>query len=224
MAADTFELNARLVENHKEALQLMEVVGKHYGIEQTSSVPVCEGIVRSNLRTMRYQLLGNKRKLDSIHLKIRDAGAMSLVSTVNNILQECQKRVSDFRTFLNETVVPLLREGELTDQKVSETYATRSNVPPNPPRMTLDYTTEETCEGRLKAAILEGTSSGVVGIVASGPGGVGKTCALRGLANDSEIRKRFKNGILYMSLGNDSRLSGIVSELACAVDVTGEQN
>lgn len=210
IATNNIELHARLVEEYKEALKFMEDVGKHYCMEQTSSLPVCDEVVRSNLRTMQYQLHANKEKLETTRGEVGNAGAMSCVRIVNYALQIFQKDVSDFRTFLNETVITWLK-----------TYVPVINVPPNPLRLTLDYTTEETCEGKLKAAILEGSRSGVIGIVASGRGGVGKTCALRGLAGEPEIRERFGDGILYMSLGNESNLSDLINKISRAVEVTG---
>ena len=62
--------------------------------------------------------------------------------------------------------------------------------------------------------MLKAKNRRVVGIVASGKGGVGKTCALRGLAEDAEIKDRFGGGTLYIQLGSDATINDIISGVA----------
>lgn len=221
VAADNIGVHSRLVEQHEAALQLIAVIVHNRAFHRVSLVPVYDEYIRSRLHSMRSQLQTNAERLKTLSVEINKAGVMTRVWRVNNILENCGKDIAEFHSFLTGTVIPLLRESDPSDQSVSEQYVPGSNVPPNPPRLTFDYNTKETCEGRLKAAILEGSSSGVVGIVASGLGGVGKTCALRGLAKDTDIRERFADGIFYIQLGNDVRISDVVNGLADAVETTG---
>lgn len=101
---------------------------------------------------------------------------------------------------------------EVTSSEPDSMCCTK-NVPPNPPRLTLDYATTETNEGKLKAEIISSLKGGSlsVGAGALGLGGVGKTCALRGLADDKQIMETVLGGILYIQLGNDSHLSDVLS-------------
>eukprot|EP00178_Gracilaria_changii_P002243 TRINITY_DN13325_c0_g1_i1.p1 TRINITY_DN13325_c0_g1~~TRINITY_DN13325_c0_g1_i1.p1 ORF type:complete len:1137 (-),score=180.46 TRINITY_DN13325_c0_g1_i1:3414-6824(-) len=105
-----------------------------------------------------------------------------------------------------------------------ETYTPCVTVPSNPPKLTLEYGSSITYEGRLRAAVLRKIGSRKAPVVAIGQGGVGKTCALRGLAEDAEIKRVFSGGILYIELGNDATLPNIVESIAHIVDCTGGTN
>eukprot|EP00178_Gracilaria_changii_P001969 TRINITY_DN1287_c0_g1_i1.p1 TRINITY_DN1287_c0_g1~~TRINITY_DN1287_c0_g1_i1.p1 ORF type:complete len:978 (+),score=154.69 TRINITY_DN1287_c0_g1_i1:525-3458(+) len=94
-------------------------------------------------------------------------------------------------------------------------------VPPNPPRLTLNYDSSTTDEGKLKAAVLRRSERRTVAVLATGKGGVGKTCGLRGLGEDNEIKRAFGGGILYMELGNDATIRGIIQGIANIVKRTG---
>lgn len=45
-----------------------------------------------------------------------------------------------------------------------------------------------------------------VGLVASGMGGVGKTCILRAIVNRSDITNRFPDGIYFAALEKDDQM------------------
>lgn len=162
----------------------------------------------------------NQEALNSLTDEVQKAKVTSRVRGMNRRLKDYKQYVQKFFTD-----VEVANQGpsqiETHDHAPTETYTTVFSVPRNPPRLTLDYNTKCTYEGMLKDAILDGSTSGIVAVLASGLGGVGKTCALRGLAMDSEIKTRFPEGILYMQLGNDSRPSDIVNGIADAVMETG---
>lgn len=120
-------------------------------------------------------------------------------------------------TAVGSTTLPL----DVLDRELYETYVPNSNVTPNPSHLKLDYNATETCAGRLKAGILEGSSSGVVGVVVSGLESGDETYALRGLAHDKEIKNKFPDGILYISLGQESHMSDIIHGISCVVEFTG---
>lgn len=77
----------------------------------------------------------------------------------------------------------------------------------------------QTFEGRLKADVLDDVAT--IGAVDSGEGGVGKTCALRALAQEPDIIERFPGGIYFRSLGKDARIADIIRMLSDFVDITG---
>ncbi len=79
-----------------------------------------------------------------------------------------------------------------------------------------------TPEGVLKQKVLCSMSSGTVTAAAGvlkeayaavGMAGVGKTIALQGLAGDRDIRDRFPDGILYMSLGQGATINRLFKRL-----------
>lgn len=74
------------------------------------------------------------------------------------------------------------------------------------------YRTMLTCQGRLRAATLEGNSSIVAGTMSFGIRVAGKrllTLTSRRLAHDENVKQTFRNGILSIALGTDSHLSDI---------------
>lgn len=109
-------------------------------------------------------------------------------------------------------------------QHHTDSYHHANNVPKNPPRLTLDYNSEHTSEGQLKQAVLDHSSSGLVEIIAEGMGGVGKTCALQGLATQPHIHQTFKDGLLYIKLGTDATKFTLIEQLVHLVRITGGYN
>ncbi|CDF34217.1 WD40-repeat containing protein [Chondrus crispus] len=78
-----------------------------------------------------------------------------------------------------------------------------------------------TCESRLKAAVLRRDRNMQVGATAVGQGGVGKTCALRAIAHDVEIKAEFSGGVYFMSLGKDGNVGRLIEELCVIVEASG---
>ncbi|CDF33339.1 WD40-repeat containing protein [Chondrus crispus] len=79
----------------------------------------------------------------------------------------------------------------------------------------------DTCESRLKAAVLRKDKNEQVGATAVGQGGVGKTCALRAIAHDVEIKAEFSGGVYFMSLGKDGNVGRLIEELCLIVEASG---
>lgn len=73
----------------------------------------------------------------------------------------------------------------------------------------------------MKSKILEQSSSGIVRVIASGLGGVGKTCALRRRTTDSAVRQRFSGGILYIELRRGAGIADLICGIARVVRRTG---
>ncbi|CDF38040.1 WD40-repeat containing protein [Chondrus crispus] len=78
-----------------------------------------------------------------------------------------------------------------------------------------------TCESRLKAAVLRRDRNKQVGATAVGQGGVGKTCALRAIAHDDKIMEEFSGGVYFMSLGKDGNVGRLIEELCLIVEASG---
>ncbi|CDF38251.1 NB-ARC protein [Chondrus crispus] len=78
-----------------------------------------------------------------------------------------------------------------------------------------------TCEARLKEAVLSTDRNTSIGATATGKGGVGKTCALRAIAHDDDIKARFSGGVYFMSLGKDASVGRLIEQLCIAVEASG---
>lgn len=106
-------------------------------------------------------------------------------------------------------------------------------VPSNPPRVVLDLNAKSverkpsTFEAKLKAAVLKcSPTTGIKQIdppivAARGPSGVGKSCALRALARDGEIMRRFPDGIFHIQLGKDATVDSLMQQLCDIVEISG---
>lgn len=121
--------------------------------------------------------------------------------------------------FVDSALLPRLQNAAQSDSQVK--YSPADNVPPNPARLTLDYDSMETPKGKLKAAVFVQSSGKTIGIFASGRGGVGKTCALRGLTTDPDVKEKFLDGTLYVPLGNDATEATVIKGVETIVDLTG---
>ncbi|CDF33986.1 WD40-repeat containing protein [Chondrus crispus] len=78
-----------------------------------------------------------------------------------------------------------------------------------------------TCEARLKEAVLSTDRNTHIGATATGKGGVGKTCALRAIAYDDDIKAQFLGGVYFMSLGKDANVGRLIEQLCIAVEASG---
>lgn len=175
-----------------------------------------QSLIQMHARTVTK----NEETLQSLREAVLDAKFMNRVKRTEKVLKECEADSEKIMGFLSTQVVPVLREREQESQ-YDYVYEADNNVPPNPPRLTLDYSTVLTCEGQLKAAVLKEDGSRVVGVVALGMGGVGKTCALRGLAEEEDIKQRFPGGLYFIQVGKDATLSTVIHGVATAVERTG---
>lgn len=161
-------------------------------------------------------------ELDSFQHPIQMAKASSRVKQMKELLQQLEAEEKEFEEFLISIALPAY-DKQNENLNASALYKPISNVPPNPPYLTLDYNSKDTAEGQLKAAVLEQVGKGIIGVIASGLGGTGKTCAVRGLARDDDIKKMFPGGALYIQLGNNSNIVTVVNGVASIVGRTGNK-
>lgn len=73
----------------------------------------------------------------------------------------------------------------------------------------------------MKAAILHQLGTRIIGVIATGQGGTGKTRALRGLATDEDMKTAFPGGALYIQLGNNANVLSVFNGIATIVKRTG---
>lgn len=113
-------------------------------------------------------------------------------------------------------------------------------VPDNPPHVVLSFQSASELEqvgcqpriseSKLKSVVLK--SDGLVSIGTAGSplahaigtegmSGVGKSCTLRGLAKDPEVRQRFRHGINYLVLGKDATVADVAQQIAKVIRASG---
>jgi hypothetical protein len=99
--------------------------------------------------------------------------------------------------------------------------------PMNPTGAVLDLDALRTTEGKLYAVVMQRYNSvgGHVGTLGSidmavgvmGMGGVDKTCTLKAIAVDREVRHKFNGGVYFLSLGKDARPHDVINQLSGVV-------
>lgn len=201
-------------------LQLATIKLKLSSIEDL--LPQAESAVASNailadlLHQKQVELLYHFENVLLREQKMIYPQKFDLAQKWTEILDECEKLVDDLIDFVNDKVFSSFP----TDLSLDR-YHPICNVPPNPSRLILDYSSHSTNEGKMKADILAPHEPLTPSIIVLGSGGTGKTCALRGLAEDLDIRRRFPDGILYIQLGSDVYMKDILRGLAGIVYQTG---
>lgn len=136
---------------------------------------------------------------------------------LNELLTQFEKYFGELKEKLEKLSTSVINLQQ-TAAKAIEQLAGEANeykfvdmVPANPTNIVLDFDENRgTPESDLKKAIFEVNSSGTVTAVARGMGGVGKTCALRGVGKHPDAPGRFPDGILYMSLGAESGKADLI--------------
>ncbi|CAN8065351.1 unnamed protein product [Agarophyton chilense] len=114
------------------------------------------------------------------------------------------------------------------------------NVPENPSHVVLNFNCNPELEppvprrsnpeGHLKMKVLQSNGTQSIAAVGSrlshligtdGMSGVGKSCALRGLAKDPDIRERFRDGIYFITLGKEAKVPHIMGQVEKIVKESG---
>lgn len=173
------------------------------------------------LRNM-YDMLGNVRYV-AIH-PMREALNFPALERDANMAQECIGRINGILA-LAERINRVVAGSSSTH--VSDVFRARNTAPKNSGRVVIDFESKDsegkplTFEGKLKAILFQSTSASAFGAIAQGMGGVGKTCTLRALAADSDVKRRFTGGVYFMSLGADAKTKDVVGQLAESVKVSG---
>lgn len=115
-----------------------------------------------------------------------------------------------------------------------EQYRAAHVIPPLPDNLRLELDSHNESgkyrapEGDLKSKLLKSTSTnsaiaarGAIVHGASEMAGVGKTTALIALGHDEDVRDHFKDGILFLTLGQGASVEDIVRGLAKIMKFTG---
>lgn len=160
------------------------------GIMQELETQTLNVIREKKLDYFRTVFAESHSELHSLQQDVRRAGITDRVRRMEQLLRQLEAEQAEFEEFLATIVLSKPdkhNEGVISDLE----YKSASNVRPNPPHLTLDYNSTDTCEGQLKAAILDQLGTRIIGVIATGQGGTGKTRALRGLATDEDMKTAF---------------------------------
>ncbi len=165
---------------------------------------------------------------------IRTFRATSLNSKMNTV----EAQIKEASNQLFQLTLALGNALKIQEQfeAARDVYQPKCNTPAFTEAVNLDFDGKDesgrptTPEGILKQTLLSSESSGTVTAAAGvmkpthglvGMAGVGKTIALKGLAHDKDVRNRFPDGVLYMSLGQGATVQTALRELGIIVTITG---
>lgn len=171
------------------------------------------------IKNLEKQLNDIQSKNESLAGKISPTSLEEWFENFKEHLEYLQKRLEKLGTSINNLHQLSQQEsGHSTNRK--DRFRVRYMIERNGGNVYLDFEDENSPESKLMLAIFDKESK-TVSVVASGMGGVGKTCALRGVALHKDAKERFPDGILYMSLGVEAGPEKLVSSLAMFVREAG---
>ena len=175
--------------------------------------------VKENVEELENKLSARKRFLGKL------SRANRIADDISEHVQIVRSMASDLNEF-NEKLKRIAKENDFF-------HPVFTRIPRARAWWHLDFSTRDTMEGEVKAMVVEnagqsacetrnvyGYATAVVGI--AGMGGVGKTTALLGLSQDSDIREIFSSGgIYFLPVGQDTSPAKLVSGLKEIVNRSG---
>lgn len=126
-------------------------------------------------------------------------------------MKEKLEKLDSVITHLHQVFIP----ASIPSPNKPDSFNCVNMEPVNPENIVLHFEENSgTPESAFKKAIFDQNSFGTVTAVASGMGGIGRTCALRGVGLHEDALKRFPDGIFYMSLGAESGKAELIRNIA----------
>ena len=185
-----------------------------------------------NLQGMAQTIQRVEESVDELGKKLRGPRFLGKFSRANRTADAISEQVQIVRDMgsglneLNEKLNVIAKENDFFDP-------TFPPIPRASGWWHLDFSTRDTMEGEMKAKVIESATQSacearnvnghvttVVGV--AGMGGVGKTTALLGLSQDSEIREMFASGgIYFLPVGKNASPAQLVAGLAEIVNSSG---
>lgn len=174
------------------------------------------------LKVLQKQLAEVESKTQALAGKVSPKTMDPWLAKFRTYLEHLETKLDKLGTAINEL---LSMEQEPTEEadRQKDRFVVRYMVERNAGNIYLDFDDEDSPESALKRAIFDKEST-TVSAVAVGMGGVGKTCALRGVALHNDAKTRFPGGILYTSLGVEAGEREVINSLAMFVREAGGVN
>ncbi|CDF37277.1 WD40-repeat containing protein [Chondrus crispus] len=202
-------------------------------LKELADITGIENDVRAtNLPGDKFGHLAREHLVEQVFLEVKKLGEEDssdvVTEGVHGPLEEEAKRsdaIGDARHQMRTT------SAEKDPKK--DGFKASFQVPKNPDHVILKFGRSEDAgnstermtapEERLRRSVLRPGDRQNVGAVGArrggvvgtkGMGGIGKSCALRGLALNEEVRSRFCDGIYWLVLGQDATKRGVMEQLA----------
>ena len=211
-ANDKIDICSKTLENCRKAIGAQSI---QYELDELNSLEESKKLAQS-----RFEELARKQQPQRGCL-MRFLRAKTTAQDTSKQVQNVQE-VIDNADKLDEKIKAIAQENGIFRADYSSTPSLR--VPVH-----LDFNAEGTIEGQLKKKVLESvehsthnSQTGLPHVTAAvgvtGMGGVGKTTALIGLANDTEVQEKFSDGIYFVPVGKDATDDKLISSLQGIVD------
>ena len=234
---DNFRGNREQIEVLKDELSITE---QKANVCRSTLEEYSNAIVTESLKFEVIDLKGMVQTIRRVEEKVVELEKkppsrrrlLEMFIRANRDAEEISKQVKILREIssglkeMNEKLKGIAKENDVFQPDFSTIPKLRTPVH-------LDFSTEITMEGKLKASVLKsvgytppttenvyGQVTAVVGI--AGMGGIGKTTAILGLAQDPEIRETFSSGGIYLLVvGKDASPAKVVGGLKNIVRYSG---
>lgn len=169
-----------------------------------------------------------KATLQGIETSNKGPFTQAFPTILKESLEWFEKQLGDLKEKLEKLLSVIIdlnhisRDSVETSTNEQDFFKVVNMVTTNPKHIVLNFDeVSGTPESKLKKAIFGSNSSGTVTAVARGMGGVGKTCALRGVGRHPDTLGRFPDGVFYISLGVESGKTELIRSIAEFVKRSG---
>lgn len=183
--------------------------------------------IKKRLTTLQERL--ERIKQDCSQLKIQRTTDKIWPSARRDKIKAQSDPLSKLDNAVNDLIFALqpLSVSASSSSTHQDCFVVVKNVPCNPPDVCLDFASKDdnghplTYEARLMDAVFDRSERSAIAAVARGSGGVGKTCALRGVGRLEIAENTFEGGILHMVIGADGGLPRLIESIADIVERAG---
>ena len=233
---DKFSGNAREFQKLKDELEIAEA---KFGVCQTTLENYCAAITTQSLQFELIELQRLEKAVQRVQQSVEELsqkqqqkrGPLKRFLRAKTSAQDTSQQVQTVQEViaqidkLNETLMGIAQQSDIF-------HADFSTVPSLRVPVHLDFDKGDTMEGKLKKKVLErvdhsahnnhtGYAHVTAAVGVTGMGGIGKTTALIGLANDTEVREKFSDGIYFVPVGKDATVDKLIRSLQGIVEKSG---
>ena len=209
------------------------------------------GICHTTIEKYREAIATQSLQFELVELQRLEKTMQRVQQAVEELAQKQQRKRGPLKRFLRAKAVAqdtsqqvqIIKEVSVQIEKLNETLkgiaqendifrADFSSIPALRVPVFLNFNAGDTMEGQLKKKALEiversahnnqtGHAHVTAAVGVSGMGGVGKTTALIGLAQDEDVRKKFSDGIYFVTVGKDATDEKLITSLKELIENSG---